>query len=857
MANYQVGTLNLDVIGISDITALNNSITALTTLTRTLDRLSKINMSNLSTSLSTLFTNLSSISIKGKVISQIANATNALSSLSKLGKIGNLDWSKVSQGFEQLAVSITPFLEKVQSAEKALSSLATVLNKMSGKKFGSILDFAKNGGGGGSHRNWSKGIFNLMSWRMAYYWGKRVASTVVDIVQAASDYAETMNLWQVAMRDNLDMADKFVKKVNQAYGISTETVMEMQGVFRNMIGSLGQITDELSYKLSQTLVQMTADYASLYNTTIESASQKMQSMLAGQVRPIRSAGLDITETTLYQFYQQLGGTKAMRQLNRTEKQLLSILAVYKQMNKAGATGDMTKTLNMYANQARMISENWKEAKTWTGLILKDFIDQNKILIKINAALITFTTIMKVIAQSKGLGKENYLTDMTEYADDANSAIDELQGKLLDFDKFRSMSSPAESQQGLIDENLVKALAGYESYLDNATNAAHELATEWLGLLGITKDQNGEWKNTGTVLDDITNKFNEVKTVILAIISVKLFSWIIGVVVNLYKLITSLKFVNSLLLTGVVYAIMKAVEAFRDGDYVTGIIATAIGVVLVSALVLLNINQKKVAKSTTTAVAALISQNKEIVKLKTNATAASLSVGNMARNTELGATTLGQGLTNVTTKLNSTTYAASEATKSLNSNALSAKTSISAFGFLSTAITTAISSFFLFDNILNGLDASSKNTVRWIMGIVGALGAVLGVVLAIKAGVKGGLIGATIAGLGTAALIAAIIGGTQSATKNVDMYANGASNLQGGTLFVAGEMGKTEAVYTGGNGKTNVANIQQMKAAFYQALVEYGRGKSNTTPIIVTLDGEVVYRNTTAHAKSHGKKWSSY
>jgi hypothetical protein len=95
--------------------------------------------------------------------------------------------------------------------------------------------------------------------------------------------------------------------------------------------------------------------------------------------------------------------------------------------------------------------------------------------------------------------------MTEYADDANSAIDELQGKLLDFDKFRSMSSPAESQQGLIDENLVNILAGYESYLDKATNEAHKLATEWLGLLGITKDQNGEWQNTGTVLDDIDNK----------------------------------------------------------------------------------------------------------------------------------------------------------------------------------------------------------------------------------------------------------------------------------------------------------------------------------------------------------------
>jgi hypothetical protein len=234
---------------------------------------------------------------------------------------------------------------------------------------------------------------------------------------------------------------------------------------------------------------MSADYASLYNRTLESAVANMQSMLAGQVRPIRSACLDMTETTLFMFYQQLGGTKTMRQLNRTEKQLLSILAVYKQMGSAGALGDMSKTLNQFANQSRMMTEYWAELKAWTGLILKDLLDQGEVLIRINAFLITTTEIIKAIAKSRGLGEENFIDDMFETVKATNDAVDELQGKLLDFDKFRSLEGASASPIA-IDEKLVTAITGYSSKIDDARNKALELSKEWLALLGFTYDTNG-------------------------------------------------------------------------------------------------------------------------------------------------------------------------------------------------------------------------------------------------------------------------------------------------------------------------------------------------------------------------------
>ena len=198
--------------------------------------------------------------------------------------------------------SLDAVIERLNLIEKGFSGIkgnsyirktATRTPKQSGNMFG----FAKLG-------------VNL-------YMMRRMGRFMANLVQAGSDYNETLNLWQVAMRNNLDVADQFINKMQKAYGISSKTLMNAQAVFKNMIGSLGQISDQTAYALSEALVQMSADYASLYNRTLESAFQNMQSMLAGQVRPIRSAGLDMTETTLFMFYQQLGGTKTMRQLNRT------------------------------------------------------------------------------------------------------------------------------------------------------------------------------------------------------------------------------------------------------------------------------------------------------------------------------------------------------------------------------------------------------------------------------------------------------------------------------------------------------------------------------------------------------------
>ena len=375
--------------------------------------------------------------------------------------VGNLEMSIQTVG-NGAVTSLTLTNAQLKQMLRLLGGNNSQLGKMGGN-FNKTFNFAKMLGKIYFIRNYSKQLMQNMA----------------SLVQSAIDYTETLNLWQVAMRGNIDTAEEFISKMNKAYGIAEQTLMKYQATFRNMLSTLGGVSTDVSYALSEYLTQMALDYASLYNTSIEKAMTVFQSVLSGQVRPIRSiSGYDITETTIFELYQQLGGTKTMRQLTQTEKRLLRIYAVFQQMDRSGAIGDLNKTLNNTANQMRIMSESAKELGVWIGKMVELYIAPA--LPYLNAFLITAKNIAQAI--TKSLPNYSEFDGTIKGYEETAEAMDEVQGKLLDFDKFRSLSGQEENSLGLgIDEKLIAGLTQYQSILENVTNKATEIAEKWTAL----------------------------------------------------------------------------------------------------------------------------------------------------------------------------------------------------------------------------------------------------------------------------------------------------------------------------------------------------------------------------------------
>ena len=402
--------------------------------------------------------------------------------------------------------SITKAIDKLNAAVKGAGGVDNFF-----KNIDKVSPTSTRGGktskGGSKDKN--VGIFaTLGKWNyainMTRYYGRQLAN----IVQLGMDYVETQNLWQVSNRNNIAQASEFIDKMNKAYGISEATLMNYQALFKTMLSSLGDLSDMMSSKLSQQITQMALDFSSLYNVSIESAMQKFQAILSGQVRPIRSvSGYDITENTIYDIYSKMGGEKTMRQLSQLEKRLLRIYAVFDQMSESGAKGDLSKTINSASNQARIMSEQFKEALTWTGQIILSWLNGAGVFKYVTAALTTITQIMKAIAYESDAVPEDFFKKPLENMEGLNEETDDFLGKLLSFDRFEALNSKQGTTLG-IDPIIEDLIAKIDVGLGDINNESQKLADSWLKAIGLGQEMYRVTLANGKVMTYTKEQYEE-------------------------------------------------------------------------------------------------------------------------------------------------------------------------------------------------------------------------------------------------------------------------------------------------------------------------------------------------------------
>ena len=339
-----------------------------------------------------------------------------------------------------------------------------------------------------------KGIINFGKLYAFINYTKRFFIFASRMVTYASDYVEILNKFQVSFGKLTNENIEFVEKLSKAYGFSRATLMDYQATFNNMLKSLDGLTDEMSAKISRTLTQMAIDYSSLFNQSIESTMLAFQSMLSGSIRPIRSvSGFDVSETSIFAVYQELGGTKTMRQLTQLEKRLLRIIAVQQQMQEVGATGDFYRTIETFSNQVKILQEQLKEfGVIWGRLFL---VKLKPAIQYLNGFLIALNEIGEVVTKNieltddfnideefAGFEKiEGDINDTAESIDNLNNSISQLGLDQLNvLGGSKGVSSLLE-----IDPVIQQGLQEYIANLDKVNMKAKEISKsvlEWAGFV---------------------------------------------------------------------------------------------------------------------------------------------------------------------------------------------------------------------------------------------------------------------------------------------------------------------------------------------------------------------------------------
>lgn len=396
---------------------------------------------------------------------------------------------------------------------------------------------------------------------------KRATGQLLGWINEGIDYTEQLNLFNVVF-DNTEKNGKqmfselgksalqFQYKMNEAFGTNKTQTLYMQGIFESMGETVG-IKDKYSSIMSETMTKLTYDLASLYNKTEKTTAEAIRAgVYAGQTKPLRSYGIDVTQSSLQPIVKELGITdengdiKSVKNMSQAEKEILRYLATLKQAKIA--MGDLANTVESPSNQLKIFRQQLVEAKVaLSSLFIGTF---SKILPYANAILMVIKEVSKAIADMFGIELKDYNSGIAsqegiydgiaDSADDASSAVKELKRQTLGFDEIHNINENKDSgsnsggTSGGIDQRLLDAIQGYDNGMDKVRMKASEIRDKIMEWLGFTKEIDpltGEvsfkFKGIKTLLKNVLKSWKDTSTVTKIIMGLGL----VAGLTNTYKI----------------------------------------------------------------------------------------------------------------------------------------------------------------------------------------------------------------------------------------------------------------------------------------------------------------------------------
>lgn len=218
-----------------------------------------------------------------------------------------------------------------------------------------------------------------------------------------------------------------------------------------------------------------------------------------QTKPLRSYGIDVTQSSLQPIAESLGITESVKNMSQAEKEILRYIATLKQSKIA--MGDLANTIESPSNQLKVFRQQLIEAKVaLSSLFIGTF---SKILPYANAILMVVKEVSNAIATMFGIELKDYNAGITsqegiydgiaDSVDNATDSVKELKRQTLGFDEIHNINenkdsgSSGTSASGGIDQRLLDAITGYDNGMDKVRMKATEIRDKIMEWLGFTKE----------------------------------------------------------------------------------------------------------------------------------------------------------------------------------------------------------------------------------------------------------------------------------------------------------------------------------------------------------------------------------
>lgn len=482
----------------------------------------------------------------GAVKKFVSGALNVLKKT--LQGLGTL-FTKAAKGAASLAKSFLSAVAAFVKSHTALGKLSSALGK-----FRLNADNADK-----SAKNFALTVGLLYA---RFFLVVRAIKKLWGSIKSSMDYIETLNYFNAAFKQVSDTAvgdwkklgydsaeayaDSFASRAKQltskftgfdildsgelkasggkSLGLNPTSLMNYQAQFAQMASSMGASANNATL-LSQALIEIGADLASVKNLGFEEVWNDMASGMVGMSRTLDKYGVNIRVAALNQKLLDLGIEATVDDLSGADKAMLRTIVLLDSTKYAW--GDLAETINAPSNQLRLLTANLENCARMLGNIFLPLVA--KILPYLNAMTIALQRFLSAVASFFGVdlasitssvgGSNEAISDLLDEADGLSDGLDDaaqsakkLKNNLLGVDELNVITDNVTStdtngsMSSLLDDAFLDSLSEYQAAWDKAfdemANKANDLADKIVSFFKkLFKPLTDAWDNKGSAVID--------------------------------------------------------------------------------------------------------------------------------------------------------------------------------------------------------------------------------------------------------------------------------------------------------------------------------------------------------------------
>ena len=378
-------------------------------------------------------------SLSGKTGTGFINTISKLPNIAKI--LNSMDMTKFAQGIRSVSSALEPLAVQADRIKGMFNHMPSVISRAitSNQNFS-----ASNNSVTKSFGSLSGKITIAIGKITAMYYGlSRVVNAFKECFNESSEYIENINLFRVTMGDASDEALRYADSVSEALGIDTSQFVRYQGIFNRMTNGFGTGAEK-SRLMSKNLVQLGYDMSSMFNTDIETAMEKLESAMAGQIKGVKEYGYDLSVAALQETALKHGITEKVSVMSQAEKAQLRYITLMEHSNEV--LDDMARTIDTPANAMRILEQQWVQLKRAIGNVISMVVV--KLLPYIQAFVKLVTEGVNKLAEMWGF--ELPEIDYSSLTSGAN-ALDETEEGLTDVSEAAAKTAKKISSLAGFDE----------------------------------------------------------------------------------------------------------------------------------------------------------------------------------------------------------------------------------------------------------------------------------------------------------------------------------------------------------------------------------------------------------------------